>query len=559
MSGKQLLRAINTMPLLTLKQGCTLRILGSKRINLNVRIKSEWRDDTLLQLDQSLPTLSEIEKFNDEQGSPCYYGENVSQEAHMDVQLQKNVETSMKRKALMATVRVGLKKHNIEPPPSSTKDDGTTNQTLSSTKRYPPPRLVLTALIPEKMNVACELQGFGSISVENKVEGDINLKTKAGDIVVSKLRGHNVILDAGGKGIIHVKQLVEAENLNINVRGRLRAVMLNGGTVDVNVLEDESEKSLCSGFEKLDVDDSLALVDIGSLYTSRQGEGAQINVARAGGTMSMPRNVRIKSNHGHVGVNTLISPNATLTKDEYGQLAPVVELGGVNGSCDVSVECEESELPPTFSGMASRVHFDICSPGSISAITSERGDLAITMDRKIETDIKMLSSPDISNLDFNVLTVGEIHRLTPYDEELAVFHKKGVGISINTDAFTPSNEQDVHFKNFDFVNGHITNQSNEPESRYDVKISGGEGKINVDSAAAQALSGFQNELEQKASHRPLLVAVAGGKISLESTNWFGAIARRYGMDVDSILPNSRAFNREQDSKNVGENDTKPPQ
>jgi hypothetical protein len=596
MSGQGLLRVLNTIPLMTLKQGCTLRILGSKRINLNVRILPEWRDDTFLQLHQCLPPLTEIEKTNDELGKPCYYSSpDVSQEAHMDVTLQKNVETSMGRKALLATVRVGLKKHNIESPSASEGNKADQNTSSSSIledddNNKPPPLLVLTAKIPEKLNVSCELQGLGSIVAESKVEGDVQFKTKAGDITVSKLRGHNINLIAGAQGIINVKQLLEGENVDLTAQpgGRIRAIMINGSTININILETEesgdTEKAATTlHFEKLDVDDALALVDVGSLYTSKNGEGAQINVSQPGGTLQTPRNVRVKSNHGHVGINTFISTAATTIKDEYGQLASVVELGGVNGSCDVAIESAEEEnddisemtTPTTIPRecTATKVHFDSCSLNSVSAITTEHGNIGVTLDRKLEADIKLISSPAIANLDFNVFAMGKDDILkrefATYDEELEVLSSSSDdnskdgdqhqhhGIEIDTDAFTSTS--DLAFKNFSFASGKVLNQSEEPDSRFDVKVGG--GKINTESAAAQALSGFQKEQDansnssEEGTDRPLLAVAAGGggKVKLESTNWFGAIARRYGMDVDSITPNSRAFNRREDSK------FKPPQ
>mmetsp|Transcript_14178 Transcript_14178/g.18638 ORF Transcript_14178/g.18638 Transcript_14178/m.18638 type:complete len:84 (+) Transcript_14178:1-252(+) len=59
------------------------------------------------------------------------------------------------------------------------------------------------------------------------------------------------------------------------------------------------------------------------------------------------------------------------------------------------------------------------------------------------------------------------------------------------------------------------------------------GKIRIDSAATQALSGFTKDGDEHVeTERPLLIGATSGKIALENLSWLGAIARRYGLQED---------------------------
>ena len=98
------------------------------------------------------------------------------------------------------------------------------------------------------------------------------------------------------------------------------------------------------------------------------------------------------------------------------------------------------------------------------------------------------------------------------------------------------------------MEGRVENRSEEPDSRFDVRTRGpststsassvsgpgrGLGKINLEGAAAQAHSGFSSggaDRSAIAAPRPLLAVVSSGGIDLESVSWFGAIARRYGVE-----------------------------
>ena len=91
-----------------------------------------------------------------------------------------------------------------------------------------------------------------------------------------------------------------------------------------------------------------------------------------------------------------------------------------------------------------------------------------------------------------------------------------------------------------YAQGVACNRSEEPDSRFDVKTRGRQGKINVEGAAGQALEGFSggkassDEITSDDEKRPLVAVATNGEISLESLSWLGAIARRYGVSDDRI-------------------------
>ena len=99
-----------------------------------------------------------------------------------------------------------------------------------------------------------------------------------------------------------------------------------------------------------------------------------------------------------------------------------------------------------------------------------------------------------------------------------------------------------------FVEGSIHNRSFEPDSRFDVKtkpsssdVNRGIGKVNIMGAAAQALSGFSGK--GGGDRVPLFAVASSGTIKVETVSWFGAIARRYGME-DRSKDVGRTANRE---------------
>ena len=98
-------------------------------------------------------------------------------------------------------------------------------------------------------------------------------------------------------------------------------------------------------------------------------------------------------------------------------------------------------------------------------------------------------------------------------------------------------------------------RSFEPDSRFDVKtkppsaaagaaadVNKGIGKVNITGAPAQALSGFSGK--KGGEQNPLFAVAASGSIKVETVSWFGAIARRYGMDDRGRKDVGRTASRE---------------
>ena len=415
--------------------------------------------------------------------------------------------------------------------------------------------ITLTAEIPEKCNIKCMLHQGGDITVTGKLEGEdgFELMTSGGNIVVDKLRGDAIHLDSkyegNAGGIIHVKKACEAQELNISVGagGRLRAKMLNVSNANIEVEDAGLE------FGKMDDDDGMALIDVGSIYTSQAGEGAHLVVSKSEMSRSDSiKKVRVKSNHGHISVRTAssFSPNDSSIVDDYGQKMAHVELGGVNGSFDVSVEkfgvenvfskAEDGSMP-----MAAKVHVDSLSPGQASILTSDYGDVGVTLDRKIESEIRLLSTPLVNNLDPNVLLDEDenelVAALAEHDDDVdglmisleqnyAGAPEESLRITLETEAF--SGRRNCDMKHVEYVQGVIENKSREPNSRFDVKTKGlasSVGKIRIEGAARQALQGFSGG-EETMVDIPLLSVVTDGRIKVETLSWFGAIARRYGVE-----------------------------
>ena len=622
----QLARIWNSMPLLTLHQGSTLHIIGSRHVKLNVRIVPQvWREDTLLTLNQIFPVENNPASGRDD-------------EVHMSAELSKKTDTS---NTTVATVNVGLKrlmmpskhekKHSEDAAtreisqfpersyglgnPRNEEYDGTylsarrscndndehINEFLSS--KPSEPMVMLTANIPQKMNIICQLEGQGSaICMEGKVEGEsFDLSTALGHITISKLRGHKIDIHAGGGGSIHVKQLLEAQNINLSATsseganenyGRIRAKQIHahnlhatvGSSTATSTANEEAwedhpyDASLVlegNNTTKLDLDDSLARIDIGSLYTSSanaEDGGAFIGVNAPGGTIEHPRNVRIKSSHGHVSVYTVLSSFANKTFDEYRQENSLVELGGINGHCDVIVSLSDDDddvnnddsdaaelngATRTARTTAIKAHFDSVGSNEISAITTERGDVKVTFDRKVEADMRLFSARDLSPVDFNELISSDLKALSQtlkdWDRDLEqdistadVDQENEKKIAVHTDSFVVFDDEPPVLQNVNVVMGTLlrNNKDEDPDSRFDVRTNNKRGgKIDMNSAQNQALNRFVGGKDDN-TNRHLLVVASTGHINIESMSWFGAIARRYGLEEKTlpIQPNSRAYN-----------------
>lgn len=273
----------------------------------------------------------------------------------------------------------------------------------------------------------------------------------------------------------------------------------------------------------------------------------------------------------------------------------MIDLGGVNGSCDVTLDAscfdvgaeDDGTRSNNTSNVATRIHFDSMAPESISTVTTRGGVgcSSITMDRKLHAEVRLLSVANDLTTNTTLPSHVDAHSLTSEEVEdvrsvlldvdtlvrererdlTAVDKDEGVqSISIETDAYIgewgidavgpgPKDGQMLS-RGVDYAQGTMSNRSGEPDSRFDVRS---RGKINVDSAAAQALHGFQGsrgrdgESSSSSSDAssspplPLLAVASDGRIKLETLSWFGSIARRYGLD-------------EEDTKRVGRQASRTP-
>ena len=211
------------------------------------------------------------------------------------------------------------------------------------------------------------------------------------------------------------------------------------------------------------------------------------------------------------------------------------------------------------------VHFDSIAPDSVSLLHAEEGAIHVTVDRKVESDVRLFSPPSIAMADVDAETLllednedgsmaDEVSHMLQETEKNAVISetdKSNSGgcllgnnaemnrIRIETQAFTSRERvESQELKYCEFVDGWIENTTSEPDSRFDRKIRGtsGGGKINIDGAKNQALHGFGiekssgDEMVEDSFARPLLAVSSPDKIVLETLSWMGNIARRYGLD-----------------------------
>ena len=427
--------------------------------------------------------------------------------------------------------------------------------------------------VPEKLNVQCHLHQGGSVHVSHKLEGDVTLYTRQGDVEVTKIRGHEIHLETK-QGSICSADVLEAQRISLQSNhGRIRAKQIFGTSVEAHVQGDNTTKnnstqldSPSSRFLK-DSDDEGSLIDVSALYVAGEG-GATLQVSQV--QPLARRAVRVKTIHGPIRVET----NHVSIPSQYNDMLvpperyPLVELGGVNGNCEVDI----SDVDMTPSGAALEswascvVHVDSLAPESVSLIAAHEGTVRLTVDRKAEADLRFLSLPqsctpqhvtDTTTLlaeEENAQTVIENLKTELSDTE-STANKGDNKISIETLAFTPNPAASHSGSNLQYMEGWIENKSAEPDSRFERKVQGegGGGKIRIDQAAFQALQGFQptdsttrasankdstTNDSDKDKHsdptssvlRPLFVAVGRAKIQLETLSWVGAIARRYGMD-----------------------------
>ena len=420
---------------------------------------------------------------------------------------------------------------------------------LLLSRNKPLPTIQLLAKVPEKlMSIRAQFGNENDDLIDitsGKLEAHSFVDLSARDIYVKKIRSDRVSVDAASQ--IHVARQIEADQLDIAINdckrsegeyGRLRAKMISARSANILVENLNNDYNLVQNdIKKLDDDDGMASVDISSFYITGD-EGAVVTVK---GNDNLNRKVRIKNNHGHVCV--FVDGKAQHSNesevDEYGQEKAMVELGGVNGSCDVqfsSIVDENDHGNKTMDSFQSvKIHFDSLAVVSISSAHSTTGNIELTFDRKIESDLRLMSSPNTQNLDIDAM-VSECQRtvlseVNKFDTTISTNISQHTGqINIMTDAF---NAQDLPLKNrhIKYVQGYLKNISNEKESRFDVKQkSNALGKIDVSNAADQALKTFGSSSKNPSHIRPLVLAATDGNVCVESLSWIGAITRRYGIE-----------------------------
>lgn len=532
----------------TLGQNSTL-LLRSKSPSLSqIQIVPQWRDDTLLELVQDTseePNITDISTATAE--SSTIVG-GVQLTFHKD-----GIDTSMGRIGSFVEVDLLDTAGNIDNDDSPWK---------------------LIATVPEKCNITCQIAN-GDINVDGKLEGDVHLSTsKNGNITVGKLRGHNVMLSntnqiegadyEQNKGLIHIKKAVEARTVVINSSQRVRARMINGQDIQIQV--NPSTMFTC---RKLDEDDEGAIIDVGSLYISHGAGESEANLAVDATYLNASNAcrgvIRVKSNHGHVTINAKV--NHTVSKD-----TPLIDLGSVNGSCDVLLQALTSsdfvkQSSAQERGVASRIHFDAFAPESISTTTSRGnvGDISITIDRKLDAELRLLSMAKSnatmpSDIDAHSIASDEFDDMNAVMQGLDEHLKRCINdkqasdddILIETDAFHMSDDTvSSPSPQVQYIQGTIKNRSGEPESRFDIQS---RGKINKDGAALQALHGFHSKTtagdadgDNASQHPsvvlPLLSVVTDGKIKVETLSWLGSIARRYGLEENKKIALGRQASR----------------
>jgi hypothetical protein len=239
-----------------------------------------------------------------------------------------------------------------------------------------------------------------------------------------------------------------------------------------------------------------------------------------------------------------------------GQTLPTVDMGGVNGGCEVFVRIDDKssnideESNNTEGWVSCHVHFDSISPDSVSLLKADVGNVHVTMDRKIESDMRLLSASNAASVLVDTLLLDEdedgedskeltdmLLRIDESSTKASAAAQQKM-IKIRTKGFTEkASKNDLIFplQNCEFVDGWIENRSAEPDSRFDRKVHGDVGsigKIRLEGAANQALHGFQaTDKDEKTSFpRPIIAISSTGEIVIETLSWLGNIARRYGLD-----------------------------
>lgn len=523
MNTQSMLRRWLPRLLPSLQQGSTLTI-RSHEVAVDVSIKPKWREDGLLSF------------VRQEHGNPV-----TNPRVGLRIYQGTDKMTSMGREQSQIFVEV-VRETNDEKKGNSLQPEQSALVSFEEISSGFDPAILstgafLTLEVPEKLNIECDLGKGGSISIHDKIEGDVQIKTANGNIKVKKLRGHTIDVQATGPGnTIYSSELIEAETfiLKIPSSGRFRAKRIHANSCDV-CIGDESKQPHENESPIFDSDDGGAVCDISALYITGD---ARINVRSSDVRRQA---VRVKSSHGHVTVHA--TGNLPVAHAPHANKPlPMAELGGVNGSCEVFAS--ETSHRPEFSNQVScRVHFDSIEPGSVSVVKADCGNVHVTFDRKVETDLRMLSCSDPASVDVDKLVLD--HDDQDFDDAISLLEdleitlrpSAATSISVNTKAFTNSRTAGIPYplKNISFIEGWLENNSAEPDSRFDRRLrgeTGSTGKIRLEGASKQALDSFTGSGQSSGSSfvRPLVAVVGPGGIVIETLSWIGNIARRYGLD-----------------------------
>lgn len=524
----------------TLQQGSTLSIRSTVKQS-NVFIKSKWRDDGV---------ISMIQK---EKEPKVKFGLKISQQAdrltsmgrdesHVLVELmEENHRTDEKIR------KTDEEQDSLIMPDSEMETDGmsvteVSDDPLDTEIASAFSGTTLALEVPEKVNIECDLSQGGSVTIQNKIEGDVRIKTADGSITLQKLRGHSIDVEAQGAGnTIYSSDLLEAESLTIRLpeSGRFRAKRVHARSCNIRIdktgsreRRDETEADII-----FDADDGGAICDMSSFYVTGD---ASIVVQYSG---KKRQAVRVKSNHGHVTVRAAARPPDAIDQ-KTDQPFPVVDMGGVNGSCEVFIDttCTDDASNPA-DVVSCRVHFDSIAPDSVSILKANAGTIHVTMDRKVETDLRMISCTESSSVDVDMVLLDEDDE--EFDDLLSMLEEidqKSLPVSedpirVQTKAFTAKEKSlPLVLKNVRVLDGWLENKSAEPDSRFDRKLrgeTGSVGKIRLDGASNQALHHFQTDSDKNPAStfvRPIVAIVGSGGIVVETLSWLGNIARRYGLD-----------------------------
>ena len=631
MTQQQLFRRLlcRSQSLPTLTQGSTLSIRSNiESPNVNVLIHSEWKDSGNVSLYQHEPHYN---KNTSEQFSMIVTQEKDKitsllgrAEPHVSIHLfdEENEHITSSQRSVQLDVTVPEKvnidcnlghggsiliKNKIEGDVQLKTADGTVhvdklrghNISIETENRSTMPTTMAgggskaTTTPPKAANTA------PSIYVSGSLEASIlRLKTTTTTTATTKplSEGSGSSSNRIDGGRIRVKR-IHAKTVNVDIHRQSKKISDDDNHSNVSIINQNSNNDINNGTDQAsghdtrdDGDDSGSLCDISSLYVSGL---ATIQVESDTPPQMNASAVRIKSNHGTVVIDTSIPNPAAISPVPP---SPLVDLGGVNGSCEVfmkknSDDQTNNEYAETLNDgdnenldgdgdynnaqdwTSCKVHFDSIAPDSVSLIQAGQGNVSVTADRKVESDMRLLSASNVDSLDMEMLAAddeeGDGDQGNDNDKSIndsplyralneldASSTRDGSQrIHIQSKSFTKrpiAVAGEDRWKNLDYVDGWIENKSGEPDSRFDRKIRGlnsvgvrGGGKIRIEGAAAQALQGFsQQSLKERIGSkstisatetavsvsRPLVAVASSGSIVLETLSWLGNIARRFGLE-----------------------------